>query len=173
MAPPTIDFDAVTFGGVATVAGAVAELFALLESATELATVAVLLMDVPAVAAGSIVALSVKVAAFPAVIDGSEQVTVPLDPAGGVVHDHPPGEEREAKRSDAGSTSVIVPAGASLRPLLVSRTVYRRVPRGRASGRERRRNVGGHREQRRGRGVQRPRKRTGHCAVRTPRRRGA
>jgi hypothetical protein len=104
-----------------------------LESATELATVAVLLMDVPTVAAGSIVVLSVKVAAFPAAIDGSEQVTVPFDPTGGVVHDHPTGEEREAKRSDAGRTSVIVTLEASLGPLLVTTMVYCSVDPGKSS----------------------------------------
>lgn len=120
-----MDFVATTSGGVATTADAVAELFALLESVGELATVAVLLMDVPAVAVGAMVTLRVKVAAPPlALIERMEQLTVPFAPTAGVTHDQPPGALSEAKRSGAGRTSVIVMLEASLGPLSVTTIVY-------------------------------------------------
>ena len=119
-----VDSAGTPLGGLTTVAGAVAELFALLESGAEPATVAVLLMGVPGVAAGSMTTLSVNVATPEAIIDGIEQVIVPLAPTEGVVHDHPPGEDREAKRSGAGRTSVIVTPGASLGPAFETTIVY-------------------------------------------------
>ena len=73
-----------------TNADAVEELFEPLESGTEAATLAVLLIGVPGVAAGSTTTLSVKVATVEAIIDVIEQVTVPLVPTGGGVHDHAP-----------------------------------------------------------------------------------
>jgi hypothetical protein len=111
-------------GGVATVAGAVAVLFALLESGADPATVAVLLMGVPGVVAGSMTTLSVNVATPDAIIEAIEQVIVPLAPTEGVIHDHPPGEEREEKRSGGGRTSVIVTPGASLGPAFETTIVY-------------------------------------------------
>ena len=109
---------------MATTADAVAELFEPLESVGELATVAVLLMAVPAVAVGAMVTLSVKLATTLAVSEGMEQLTVPFAPTAGVVHVQPAGALSEAKRSGAGRTSVIVTPEASLGPLLVTTMVY-------------------------------------------------
>lgn len=122
--PPATDFAAETLGGLLTAAAAVAELFEPLESGTEAATLAVLLIGVPAGVAGSTTTLRVKVATAEAASEGIEQVIVPLVPGVGVVHDQPPGETSDTNRSGAGRTSVIVTPGASLGPELVITIVY-------------------------------------------------
>jgi hypothetical protein len=66
----------------------------------------------------------VNVATLEAVIEEIEQVIVPFVPGVGVVHDHPGGEERDVKCSGAGSTSVMVTAGASLGPEVETTMVY-------------------------------------------------
>ncbi len=122
--PPATDFAAETLGGVLTAAAAVAELFEPLESGTEAVTPAVLLMGVPAGVDGSTTTLRVKVATAEAASEGIAQVTVPLVPGVGVVQDQPPGEIRDANRSGAGRTSVIVTPAASPGPELVTTIVY-------------------------------------------------
>jgi hypothetical protein len=73
------------------------------------------------------VTFSVKVAPLPTVIDASEQVTVPLAPGAGVVHNHPPGAVSDVKRRAGERTSVIVTVAASLGPLLETMMVYCRA----------------------------------------------
>jgi hypothetical protein len=122
-APPAIDFDAVTFGGVPTDTDEVELLFALFGSAVGVVTVAVLLMAVPADVAGSTTTSSANVATAPVAIGVVEQTIVPFVPAGGVVHDQPACAESAVNRSGAGSTSVIVTLAASLGPLFVTTIV--------------------------------------------------
>ena len=81
---------------------------------------AAFLMGVPAVAAGSAVTSRPAVAAAPEILRAAEQMMVPLVPAGGVVHDHPAGDESAANRSGAGSASVMVTDAASLGPLFIT-----------------------------------------------------
>jgi hypothetical protein len=107
-----------------TNADAVEELFEPLESGAEAATLAVLLIGVPCVVAGSTTTLRVNVATLEAIIEGIEQVIVPLVPTAGVVHDHPAGAAMDVNRSGAGRTSVIVTPDASLGPKFETTIVY-------------------------------------------------
>jgi len=110
--------------GVATMAGAVAELLPLLGSGTALAALALLLIAVPGAVPGATVTLSVNGALLAAGSEAIEQVMVPLLPAAGVVHAHPAGQERDVNRSGAGRTSDIATLAASLGPLFVTVIVY-------------------------------------------------
>jgi hypothetical protein len=108
---------------LSTTAAAVEELFEALESGGEVATVAVLLIEVPAAVAGATTTFNVKVAT-PEIIDGIEQLTVPFAPGAGVRQLQPAGAMSDAKASGAGRTSLIVTPEASLGPKLVTTIVY-------------------------------------------------
>jgi hypothetical protein len=66
----------------------------------------------------------VKVETSAAIIDGSEQAIVPVEPTAGVVQDHPAGCTKDANRCGGVRTSVIVTPGALLGPLFVTVILY-------------------------------------------------
>ena len=68
---------------------------------------------------GAIATVRVKTA-LPTARLGFEQVTVPLVPTAGVVHDQPPGEESDTNVVPAGSGSERLTLAALLGPALVT-----------------------------------------------------
>src|SRR5438067_1379997 len=86
-------------------------------------TVAVLEMTVPSGAAGLTWTARVKVAVAPLAIDAVVQLTVPVDPAAGVVQVEPRGVGMEWKVVSAGSASFIATLAAVFGPALLTPTV--------------------------------------------------
>src|SRR5437762_2324905 len=83
-------------------------------------TVAVLEMMVPSGAAGLTWTARVKVAVAPLAIHAVVQLTVPVDPAAGVVQVQPAGVVMDWKVVSAGSTSLIATLAAVFGPALLT-----------------------------------------------------
>src|SRR5689334_14033179 len=97
-----------------TVVVAVAVLLAPLESAVVDVAVAALVMTVPFASDGSTATTSVKTAFAPAARVATEQLTGPVPPTAGVVHDQPPGDASDTNVVPVGTESASATLAAAL-----------------------------------------------------------
>src|SRR5437773_602853 len=107
-----------------TVVVAVALLLALFASAVVAPTVAVFEIVVPSAVSGLTWTTSVNAAVAPLASDGVVHVTVPVEPTGGVVQDHPAGVGIDWNVVCEGNGSFMVTLVATFGPALLTVIVY-------------------------------------------------